>query len=51
VGTQMGASVVPWITSASQNLVAQSPVAVTDGVITYTIPANSVVTLVGMSTN
>lgn len=50
VGTQMGSSVVPWITSAAMSLAQQSPAAVTDGSVTYTIPADSVVTFVGSST-
>jgi len=44
VGTKMGTSVVPWITSANFNLEAQTPVAVSSASFTYTIPPNSVVT-------
>lgn len=47
VGTSMGASVVPWITSATLSLAQQSPVTVSGGSFTYTIPANSAVTFVG----
>lgn len=43
-GGATGSSVVPWVTSATQNLEAQSPVAVSGGSFTYTLPANSVVT-------
>jgi glucuronoarabinoxylan endo-1,4-beta-xylanase len=43
VGATMGSSVVPWITSSTQNLQAQMPVSVSSGSFTYTIPANSVV--------
>jgi glucuronoarabinoxylan endo-1,4-beta-xylanase len=51
VGTQMGASVVPWITSSSQNLAQQSAVTISGGTLSYTIPANSIVTFVGQSSN
>ena len=44
VGTTMGPSVIPWVTSSSANLVPQTPVAVSSGSFTYTIPASSVVT-------
>ena len=44
VGSGMGTSVVPWITSSTQNLESQAPVAVSSGSFTYTIAANSVVT-------
>ena len=47
VGTALGAAVTPWLTSSTQNLVAQSPVAVSSGTLTYTIPADSVVTFYG----
>ena len=38
---------MPWVTATSQNLQAQSPVSVTDGAFTYTLPARSVTTFVG----
>jgi glucuronoarabinoxylan endo-1,4-beta-xylanase len=41
------ASVTPWITSTNQLLTNQTAVAVTNGVFTYTLPAQSVVTFVG----
>jgi glucuronoarabinoxylan endo-1,4-beta-xylanase len=41
------ATVVPWITSATQSLASQTAVTVTNGVFTYTLPAQSVVTFVG----
>jgi glucuronoarabinoxylan endo-1,4-beta-xylanase len=44
VGTMMGSSVIPWVTSSSANLVPQTPVAVSSGSFSYTIPASSVVT-------
>lgn len=44
VGTIMGSSVRPWITSSTQNLAPQTPVIVSSGAFTYTIPAKSVVT-------
>jgi glucuronoarabinoxylan endo-1,4-beta-xylanase len=44
VGTTMGPSVIPWITSSSANLAPQTPVAVSSGSFAYTIPASSVVT-------
>jgi glucuronoarabinoxylan endo-1,4-beta-xylanase len=47
VATQMGASATPWITSSTQSLARQTPVPVSGGWLTYTIPANSVVTFVG----
>jgi O-glycosyl hydrolase len=46
VGAQMGASVTPWITSAGQSLIQQAAITITDGVVTYSIPAQSVVTFV-----
>jgi len=51
VGTQMATSAVPWITSATLSLAQQTPVTITNGSLTYTIPAASVVTFVGQSTN
>jgi glucuronoarabinoxylan endo-1,4-beta-xylanase len=51
VGTQMASSVVPWITSSTVSLAQQTPVTITDGSLTYTIPANSVVTFVAQTTN
>lgn len=47
VGTTMGATATPWITSSTYSLAAQSPVAVSSGTLTYTIPADSVVTFAG----
>jgi glucuronoarabinoxylan endo-1,4-beta-xylanase len=44
VGTTMGASVVPWITSSTSSLQPETAVAVSSGTFAYTIPANSVVT-------
>jgi glucuronoarabinoxylan endo-1,4-beta-xylanase len=44
------ASVTPWITSASLSLAPQTLVTVTNGSFTYTIPAMSVVTFVGVGT-
>jgi glucuronoarabinoxylan endo-1,4-beta-xylanase len=44
VGSTLGSRVTPWVTSASNDLQPQSPLAVTDGSFTYTIPANSVIT-------
>ena len=44
VGSTMGSSVIPWVTSSSANLAPQTPVAVSSGSFTYTIPASSVVT-------
>jgi glucuronoarabinoxylan endo-1,4-beta-xylanase len=43
VGTTMGTSAVPWITSNTLSLQAQPAVAVSSGSFTYTIPAKSVV--------
>ena len=43
VGGGMGSVVTPWITSSSLSLKAQSPIAVSGGFFTYTIPAHSVV--------
>jgi O-glycosyl hydrolase len=51
VGTQMGSVVTPWVTSSSESLIAQPAVAVNAGLVTYTIPANSVVTFVGQAGN
>ncbi len=45
VGTEMGSSVTPWVTSASLNLAPQPPVAVFSGSFRYTIPASSGVTV------
>jgi glucuronoarabinoxylan endo-1,4-beta-xylanase len=50
VGTAMGASVVPWVTSSSANLAPQAPVDVSSGSFTYTIPASSVVTFSASAT-
>jgi len=41
-------AVMPWITSASLSLAPQSPVNVTNSSFTYTVPAMSVVTFVGV---
>lgn len=41
------ASVTPWITSATQSLEQQAPVALSGGVFTGTIPSNAVVTFAG----
>jgi glucuronoarabinoxylan endo-1,4-beta-xylanase len=41
------ATVTPWITSASLNLVQQLPIAVIGGSFTYNLPAASVITFVG----
>ncbi|MGC1188172.1 MAG: hypothetical protein WA871_12345 [Candidatus Acidiferrales bacterium] len=51
VGTEMGTSVVPWITSASQLLVQQPAVAISNASLAYTVPANTVVTFVGQTSN
>jgi len=48
VSTTMGTSVVPWVTSSTQNLQSQANVSVSSGSFTYTIPANSVVTFAGI---
>lgn len=44
------ASVTPWITSSTKSLEQQSQVAVNGGVLSYTFPATSVVTLSGLDT-
>lgn len=49
VGTSMGTSVVPWVTSSTQDLQSQASVGVSSGSFTYTIPADSVVTFAGHS--
>ena len=41
----MGSVVIPWITSANLNLAQQPSVAVIDGIIHYSVPAESIVTL------
>jgi glucuronoarabinoxylan endo-1,4-beta-xylanase len=41
------ASVTPWITSGTNNLVSQSPVQVTNSTFTYALPPLSVLTFVG----
>jgi len=41
------AQFVPWVTATGQNLQAQSPVSVTGGAFTYTLPGRSVTTFVG----
>lgn len=45
-GAPSFASVTPWITSSTYSLVAQSPVPISSGSWTYTIPASSIVTFV-----
>ena len=47
VGAAVRDSVIPWITSSTQSLVRQSPVAVAGGRFVYSVPARSVVTFVG----
>ncbi len=42
------ASVTPWITSSSQSLSVQTPVTISGNSFTYTMPARSVVTFVGL---
>jgi glucuronoarabinoxylan endo-1,4-beta-xylanase len=43
--------VTPWLTDATHNLIAQTPVLLTTGhAFTYTLPANSVVTFSGVGT-
>jgi glucuronoarabinoxylan endo-1,4-beta-xylanase len=44
VGTPMGSSVVPWITSSTQSLKSEPPVSVSSGAFVFTIPGDSVVT-------
>lgn len=44
VGTALGSSVIPWITSSTHNLAPQAPITVSSGAFTYTVPARSVVT-------
>ncbi len=48
-GFTVTAPVTPWLTSASASLAAQTPVPVGGGVFTNIIPAQSVVTLVGVA--
>jgi len=45
VGAEMGSVVIPWVTSANLNLAQQPSVAVIDGTIHYSVPAESIVTL------
>ena len=47
VGTGMERSVTPWITSSASLLTPESPVTVTDGRFSCTIPGRSIVTFVG----
>jgi O-glycosyl hydrolase len=47
VASDMGDSVTPWITSSSHSLAPQKNVPVIDGALTFTIPAQSIVTFVG----
>ncbi len=49
-GFTVTAPVTPWLTSASASLAAQTPVPGGGGVFTNVIPAQSVVTLVGVAT-
>jgi O-glycosyl hydrolase len=42
-------SVTPWITSATQSLAPQTPVNLTNGSFTYTVPAQTVITFVGQA--
>jgi O-glycosyl hydrolase len=42
------ASLTPWVTDATRDLVAQSPIATRGGVTTVTFPASSVTSLVGV---
>jgi len=44
VGNQLGTTVTPWITSSTMSLASQSPVSISSGAFTYTIPASSIVT-------
>ena len=44
-------AVTPWITSATQSLEAQTPLTVTAGTFSYTIPPTSIVTFAGLSTD
>ncbi len=48
-GFTVASSVTPWLTSASASLAAQAAVTVGGGVFTNVIPAQSVVTLVGVA--
>jgi glucuronoarabinoxylan endo-1,4-beta-xylanase len=43
--------VTPWITSSNMSLVPLSSVAVTNGILTYTLPSMSIVTFAGAATN
>ena len=45
------ATVTPWITSSNLSLASNAPVAVTASSLVYTLPAMSVVTLVGQQSN
>ncbi len=44
-------SVIPYVTSATSNLVAGSAIAITGGAFTATIPANSIITYYGTSSS
>ncbi|HNW41783.1 MAG TPA: Ig-like domain-containing protein, partial [Opitutaceae bacterium] len=44
-------AVTPWITSATQSLEAQTPLTVTAGTFSYTIPPTSIVTFAGLCTD
>jgi glucuronoarabinoxylan endo-1,4-beta-xylanase len=43
--------VTPWITSSNLSLAPLSSVAITNGILTYTLPAMSIVTFAGTATN
>lgn len=49
VGTTMGTSIVPWVTSSTQDLQSQPMVNASSGSFAYTIPAESVVTFASAS--
>jgi hypothetical protein len=44
-------TVTPWITSGTQSLAVQTAIAVTNQTFTYTLPAMSIVTFVGVASN
>jgi glucuronoarabinoxylan endo-1,4-beta-xylanase len=47
VGDVMGASVTPWLTAIDSTLKAQQPVPVIEGVFSYSVPPQAIVTFVG----
>jgi O-glycosyl hydrolase len=47
IGGITTSTVTPWVTSATQSLEPQSPVAISDGAFTYEIPSQSVITFAG----